>query len=65
MTMRRRIAIALWRSMHWAVAGIVSLGCRAAGGHHGWHGRRDRFEQHVAQICADAALRARANETPR
>jgi hypothetical protein len=50
--MRRRIVIALLAlgALGGFAAGIVSLGCRAAGGHHGWHGRRDRFEQHVAQI---------------
>ena len=30
----------------------------ASAAHHGWHGRRDAFERHVADVCTDAALRA-------
>ncbi|GMV11819.1 MAG: hypothetical protein HS104_37765 [Polyangiaceae bacterium] len=45
-------------------------GCAARVAHHRaergpWVQRRAKFEQHVAQICADAALRARADDPPR
>jgi hypothetical protein len=48
-------------------AGFASLRCHRGYGYgpHGWHARRAAFEQHVAQTCADAALRARPVETPR
>ncbi len=28
--------------------------------HHSWHSGRTDFERHVADVCTDAALRARA-----
>jgi hypothetical protein len=40
-------------------AGFASLRCHHGHRQHGWQGRRAAFEQHVAQICADAAVRAR------
>jgi hypothetical protein len=45
-------------------AGIASMRCHR-GYHGGWHGRRAAFEQHVAEVCTNAALRARAEETRR
>jgi hypothetical protein len=31
----------------------------ASAAHHGWEARHAAFERHVADVCADAALRAR------
>jgi hypothetical protein len=45
-------------------AGFASLRCHR-GYHGGWQGRHAAFEQRVAQICTDAALRARADQTRR
>lgn len=33
-------------------------------GHGGWHDRRAAFERRVADICTDAALRARPDRPP-
>jgi hypothetical protein len=32
--------------------------------HHGWHAhdRQEAFERHIADVCTDAALRARAHD---
>jgi hypothetical protein len=64
--MRRKIVIALlaFGTLGGFAAGFASLRCQRGSGHPGWQGRRAAFEQHVAAICADAALRMRA-EGPR
>jgi hypothetical protein len=70
--MRRRILIAVL-----ALGTVLGYGafiarlatCHARGGpgYAGWGGwrdeRREMFERHVAELCADAALRSRPRET--
>lgn len=64
--MKRRVLIALL-----SLGTLLGYaGCAARVAHHRaehgpWLQRRAKFEQHVAQICADAALRARAEESSR
>ncbi|HMJ12037.1 MAG TPA: hypothetical protein VK524_11520 [Polyangiaceae bacterium] len=54
--MKRRILIALLAlgTVAGFAAGISHLRCP---GRHGWE-RRAHFEQHVADLCTEAALRA-------
>jgi hypothetical protein len=48
------------------VVGYGSAIARMRNGCHygGWQGRHARFEERVADICADAALRARPDRPP-
>lgn len=41
--------------------GIARAGCKAGRGAHRMHAQRAAFERHVADVCVDAALRARAS----
>jgi hypothetical protein len=57
--MKRKILIAVL-----ALGTIVGYGsaiARMRCGHGGWHERRAAYERRVADICTDAALRARAD----
>ena len=38
-------------------SGFAGMGCRA-------HSRRQHFERHVSELCADAALRVKAGHAP-
>jgi len=57
-TMRRRILIGLlaFGAIGGFAAGFARLACHRYDG--GWHGRHEAFERRVADVCADAALRA-------
>lgn len=64
--MRRKILIAVLSLgvLTGFAAGFASLRHHRWGHHGGWTTRRAAFERHVAEICADAALRSRAGQTP-
>lgn len=61
--MKRRLLIALlaFGTVFGFGSGFASMACRA---HHGRDARRAAFERHVADVCVDAALRARADRGP-
>lgn len=60
--MKRKLLIALFA--FGTVAGFGSGIASMAMCHHRAEGRRAAFERHVADVCVDAALRARAGERP-
>lgn len=53
---RRKLLIGLlaFGTVGGFASGFASMGCRA-------HARRHAFERHVSELCADAALRAKAS----
>jgi hypothetical protein len=62
--MRRRILIGLLAlgALGGFAAGFARL---CAHRHGGWHGRHEAFERRVADVCAEAALRATSGERRR
>jgi hypothetical protein len=44
-------------------SGFAHLACHRYGG--GWHGRHEAFERRVADVCAEAALRATSGDRRR
>jgi hypothetical protein len=62
--MRRRILIVLLGLGTLLGFGAFVHRLRQGPGPHGWQARRVAFERHVAEICSDAALRARAQSPP-
>lgn len=64
--MRRKILIVLLGlGTLLGYGGCAARVARQRAEHGPWAARRAHFEQRVAQICADAALRARADDPPR
>ena len=62
--MRRRILIGLLAlgALGGFAAGFARLACHR---YDGGHGRHEAFERHVADVCADAALRATSGDRRR
>jgi hypothetical protein len=62
--MRRKIVITLLAlgAVGGFAAGFARLSCYR---HGGWHGRHAAFERRVADVCAEAALRANSGQARR